>query len=155
MVKLVFSAAPTTAGTPEEQIQKITISFSFNVSYDAIITNASVKEAFKANVKSQLVSTLGVKEERITNLTITKGSIVVTFDLLPSSNSSEPTLTSSASKLENLVKSGGMVVSFNGQNITADTSSSTKQVITTNPTTAPPTKGKDYTNKLSTNRVIK
>ena len=122
--------------------------------YDAIITNVTIKSQFKSKVTSQMSIELGVDPANIINVEISKGSILVEFDLVPSSNSSAPSLNESMSKLETLVKSGGFVVTFNGQNLTANTTSFTKQEVlataaptTTAPETTPKGKNDRFFNK--------
>jgi len=136
---VVNTAAPTPAPTSTPiPVEVRRVRFAFTADYDTLLSTPAKKEQFKKDVTSTLATTLGVNESRIINMTLTKGSIIVQFALLPSASDSEASLTTTLSKLETAVKGGNFNVTLSdGSVLSAIPSSFVTTKGDTYPTDAP------------------
>ena len=96
----------------------------FNIDYRATVTKFG-KATVEASIKNKIVSTFGISESRISDLTISQGSIVVNFLLLPEPNATSNTeINARVAHLEEAVKSGNFSVTLpDGSTIKADPTS--------------------------------
>lgn len=111
------TAAPTTkVSQPPAKVQ-----MAFKGDYTAIVAEFG-KTTVEAIIKTEIASYLNVNESRITNLTISEGSIVVDFMLLPEPGaSSNSELLGKLSLLEQAIKANNVSVTLpDGSVINAD-----------------------------------
>lgn len=71
------------------------------------IPNNEVKEMLEKKFRKDIAKKLGIGEHRIKNLTFTKGSIIVSFTLMPG-NTAETSVEKLTSQVEKLVTSGNL-----------------------------------------------
>ena len=143
------TAAPSTP-TPTQGATApppVKVEMAFNIDYHATVTKFG-KAAVEASIKNRIVSALGINESRIVNLTITPGSIVVNFVLLPEPGANSVSeIQSKLDQLEQAVRSGNFTVTLpDGSTMKADPNSF-KSTYGHGPTTlAPePTKSSELT----------
>ena len=99
------------------------VAFSFDVNYSSVISNSTVESQFKETVTTQLSVMLGVDRDRIANLSIREGSILVSFVLL-SGGASEPNVSHALSFLQAAVTANKLsVVLQDGRKLFADAGS--------------------------------
>lgn len=135
------TAAPTTASCSlQPKSQGINVTFTFNVSYSSVISNASQKDAVEKSVRQAATSALGMDDCTVQDLSLTEGSIVVSFVVVPKTGQTTASLQAAVSKLETQIKSGDFNLTLPGGTVlSADPSSFKSEPVTPPTTTAAPT----------------
>lgn len=137
------TAAPTTSSCLlQAKTQGVNCTFKFNENYTSVISNASQKATVESSVRKQSASALGMDECTIQDFSITKGSIVVSFIVVPKQGQTTASLQAAVTKLEKQVESGDFNLTLpGGKVLSADPSSfvSIPLTPTTVATTAAPT----------------
>jgi len=116
----VTKSADIDANTEEVKIQ-----LTINADYDTVVTD---KEEFLTDLKAQLVSNLDVEENQIINLDVTKGSIIVAFDLINTESGTQ--ISTAVDTLLAKVNSDEFNIEIDGQTLSVDKSSIQVQEIT-------------------------
>merc|ERR1711894_431544 len=101
-------------GRSELKITKVHIKLTFKNDFSTI--NDTIKEFTKA-VKSQLIERLGLRESQIRELSITSGSIVVEFYVVPVDGGRD--IETLAQHVENEVRHQDMVITYSGMSFVA------------------------------------
>jgi hypothetical protein len=87
-------------------------------------------QSFVSEVRAGLATSLGISESRITNITVTAGSIKVSFVILPPLSHSEPPVTSVVGDLESQVLNASSPLRTGGSRLTSvDVSSGVSAVV--------------------------
>ena len=116
-----FIAPPltTTAPPSTQPVSPVKIQFKLEGNYDEIVT-ANNKAAVKASVTSSIVKTTTIEASQIVNLTLSAGSIQVTFMLISNGNhTTDAAILAQANQLKDAFNSGFQVTLPDGTNITA------------------------------------
>ena len=101
------------------------VEISFQVDFKALLPDETAEMKFKRQVIENLMETLTVDSSRITNLSIRKGSIIVSFILL-AGGAGETNITRALGLLETAVKANDFrIVLGDGRKVVADPSSFT------------------------------
>lgn len=144
----------TTASTA---VKKLRVRLVLKADYDKYVT-AEQKEQFTKDVKQSLAKTMQINESRIINMKITKGSIVVEFDVLPDVHDTGASLNSTLLLLGNAVKANNFTVKLSdGTLLAADPdlfSWTVGDVTSTAPTTATTATPKDVSSGLTKVEII-
>lgn len=147
--------APETAAPTASSIKVRRVRLALVGDYDTLLSTTAKKEQFTKDVTKQFAQTMNVNESRIVNVTLTKGSIVVNFALLPSSSDSEATLGASLSKLETAIKSDNFTITLSdGTVLKADPTSFVSTIGDEIPTTAMPEAPTDSSGLTETEIII-
>ncbi len=122
------TTAPTEATTAgcslQPKSQGVNVTFTFNVSYSSVISNASQKATFQDSVLLAITRALGMDDCTVQDLSLTEGSIVVTFVVVPKTGQTNANLEAAVSQLETKIKSGDFNLTLPGGTVlSADPSS--------------------------------
>jgi hypothetical protein len=119
------------------------VEFSFVASYSQVISGNTTKSVFIQHLRSFLAQLLNISEARITKVDIRSGSIIVTFTLLPSSDTSKASVNATLLRFEELVKTNNVNLTLPGSNQTLRVDSKSFKIIVTPATTPTPTSDDD------------
>lgn len=132
------------------------VEFSFDEDYDQVIRGNITKAVFIMKLRSFLAMLLNISQHRIVNMEIRKGSINVSFIILPSNSSNETSVNMIVSKLQMLVEQRDIYFTIPGYNKTLTVFANSFKIITVVPTestTAAPSVN-DKNERLTTAEII-
>ena len=145
--------SPNTLSNKDEAIH---VQFSLKANYDDFI-NESTRTDIIEQIRSDIAAKLNISKLRIANLTVARGSIIVSFTLLPGDHGERNT-SSLASLLESQVRSDSLVITLSdGRQLKADSSSFVlvvPTVPTPTPTTAAPKAASPDSTGLSSGALV-
>lgn len=143
----------TEEGTLEKQVH---FQFKLVGNYDDFITGSSISE-FKGKVIEAIAESINVLKSRITDFHARRGSILVSFTLLPG-GPGDTTVLTAESLLKDLVTSGNFSVTFaDDRTLVADSTSfqsSARPFTTPMPTTESEKGPTEASSKLSTVALV-
>lgn len=90
----------------EEDIKSLVVKFSINADFNTVVTNETV---VKAEVKTWLAGIMNVEEDRIVDLMLTAGSIVVEFQLMPGATAAETNMNGAVARLKTSVEAASSI----------------------------------------------
>ena len=131
----------------------MTVEFAFDANYSQVISGNTTKAVFISHLRDFLADRLDISRARITNMDIRSGSIIVTFTILPSSDTNEYSVNSTVLNLERLVKTNAVNFTLPGSNITLKFQSNSFKIVTST-TTPPPKVDDDDDDGLSTAEIV-
>jgi hypothetical protein len=81
----------------------VQVAVTLTISLDSIPEGSDARTDFEADIVSELAAALDIPQSRVRLLSVRAGSVVITFEILPSDSASDPTAAALAQTLESLV----------------------------------------------------
>ncbi|KAK3752257.1 hypothetical protein QZH41_006590 [Actinostola sp. cb2023] len=112
--RMAWDESTRSAKMPKEDINNVHVNLTFNNDFEMI--NDSLPDFIKA-LKTQLSQRLDMKQEQITDLSVTRGSIVVQFNVVPVDGGRD--IENFAQYVQDEVRRNGIVITYGGMSFVA------------------------------------
>ena len=81
----------------------VQVAVTLTISLDSIPEGSDARANFETSIVSEVAAALGIPQSRVRLVSVRAGSVVITFEILPSDSASDPTAAALAQTFESLV----------------------------------------------------
>ena len=106
---------PETEPEPEpEPASAVQIEIVLEIALESIAEGSSARASFENDIVAEIAAALEIPQSRVRLVSIRSGSVVVTFEILPSYSSNDPSASALAETFANLVEDSNSVIYTSG-----------------------------------------